>query len=137
MLYAVLVMSSLNVHVADCLICLRYTISYTDYWQYICAHIHGVCSYATEAILQDFVHVKTIIPRRSPPINRNAKKLRALTGSTFGNFSRFRPGLKTKQRLKTFLMTQCSLQSCLCLSPTKHGVLCFEAVRSYTGSAHI
>jgi len=36
-------------------------------------------------------------PVWSPAINQNAKKARALTGSTFGYYSRFRSLMQTKQ----------------------------------------
>ena len=54
----------------------------------------------------------------SPSINQNAKKVPALTGSTFGIYSRFISGMETKQEPAdslNFFMTHCSLQLCLCL----------------------
>ena len=142
-----------------------YVISYTDYWQCICAQIHGLCSYDHEAIAEVlyalkpckwahihcqksvkrfyntawyfqpwklclftflngiWFHLQVIAIYLSSPcgaplhINQNVKKARALAGSTFGMYSRFRSGLKTKQdpdySLNFFLMTQCSMQLCL------------------------
>jgi len=58
---------------------------------------------------------------RRPAINQNAKIARALIGSTFGMYSRFRLRMQTKQRpVDSFLMTQCSLQLCLFYNQTRH-----------------
>ena len=57
---------------------------------------------------------------RRPAINQNAKIARALIGSTFGMYSRFRLRMeKTQRPVDSFLMTQCSLQFCLFYNQTR------------------
>ena len=45
----------------------------------------------------DSLYQFTYVPRLEPAINQNAKNARALTGSIFDIYSRYRSGLKTNQ----------------------------------------
>ena len=77
----------------------------------------------------------------SPAINQNAKKARALTGSTFGIDSRFRSGLRTKQEpvyvLTLFNGTVLITVKCVSVLQTNTAFYFLEAAMLYTGSAHI
>ena len=78
----------------------------------------------------------------SSAINQNAKKARALAGSTFGIYSRFRSEMETKQEPVDSLnfFNDTVLVTGIFVSvffSTKQDVLFIEAVRLYTSSAHI
>ena len=77
----------------------------------------------------------------SSAINQNAKKARALAGSTFGIYSRFRSEMETKQEpvdsLNFFNDTVLVTVIFVSVFSTKQDVLFIEAVRLYTSSAHI
>ena len=78
----------------------------------------------------------------SSAINQNAKKARALAGSTFGIYSRFRSEMETKQEPVDSLnfFNDTVLVTVIFVSvffSTKQDVLFIEAVRLYTSSAHI
>ena len=73
------------------------------------------------------------------PLSTRTAKTYALTGSTFGIFTRFISGMEIKQKpvdSLNFFNDTLLITVCVCFA-TKHDVLFIEAMRLHTGSAYI
>ena len=98
--------------------------------------ISGSCQSMVYYIRGIIYNIYSKFPVGSSAINQNSKKARALTGSTFGIYSRFR-WIQTNKSLltvyTTILMTPCILQLCLCLLCNQTRRLIYRSIEPLYG----